>query len=46
MSGFYANASDILRMQILYQPGGVYVDLDVQSAQMPAFDFPLGLDWC
>jgi len=42
-SEFYANASDILRMRILYQLGGVYVDLDVQSIQIPTFDLPLGI---
>ena len=41
--GFYANASDILRMRILYQLGGIYVDLDVQSIQLPPFDLPLGI---
>lgn len=41
--GFYANASDILRLRILYQLGGVYVDFDVEPISLPTVDLPLGL---
>ncbi len=41
--GFYANASDLLRLRILYQWGGVYVDVDVEPSTLPEMDLPLGI---
>ena len=32
---FYANASDLLRLRILYQMGGLYVDCDVAPRVLP-----------
>ena len=41
--GFYANASDLLRLRLLYQLGGVYVDIDVEPQQFPSLELPLGI---
>lgn len=41
--GFYANASDLLRLRILYQLGGLYVDSDVEPMSLSSIDLPLGL---
>ena len=40
---FWATASDLLRLRILYQCGGVYVDSDVEPIPIPNFELPLGL---
>ena len=41
--GFYANASDLLRLRILYQMGGLYVDADVEPVVLPELELPLGI---
>ena len=41
--GFYANASDLLRLRILYQMGGLYVDFDVEPTVLPPLELPLGI---
>ncbi len=41
--GFYANASDLLRLRILYQWGGLYVDVDVEPIALPKIELPLGI---
>ena len=40
---FYANASDLLRLRILYQMGGLYVDSDVEPRVLPDMELPLGI---
>lgn len=40
---FWATASDLLRLRILYQCGGIYVDSDVEPIQVPSFELPLGI---
>lgn len=40
---FYANASDLLRLRILYQMGGLYVDTDVEPTVLPQIELPLGI---
>ena len=40
---FYANASDLLRLRILYQMGGLYVDADVEPTVLPKLELPLGI---
>ena len=40
---FYANASDLLRLRILYQMGGLYVDSDVEPRALPDIELPLGI---
>lgn len=41
---YFANASDLLRMRILYQWGGIYLDLDVSPCVIPLnFQAPLGI---
>ena len=41
---YFANASDLLRMRILYQWGGLYLDFDVFPCQLPLhFEAPLGI---
>ena len=42
-SGFYANVSDLLRLQILYHMGGVYLDFDVDPIVIPDIELPLGI---
>ena len=39
----WATASDLLRLRILYQCGGLYVDSDVEPIQVPQFELPLGI---
>ena len=39
----YANASDLLRLRILYQTGGLYVDSDVEPRVLPDIELPLGI---
>ena len=41
--GFYANASDLLRLRILYQWGGIYVDSDVEPTSFANITLPLGI---
>jgi len=41
--GFHANASDLLRLRILYQMGGLYVDSDVEPRVLPDIELPLGI---
>ena len=40
---FYANASDLLRLRILYQMGGLYVDCDVEPRILSDIELPLGI---
>lgn len=40
---FWATASDLLRLRILYQCGGLYVDSDVEPIVLPSLDLPLGI---
>ena len=40
---FFANASDLLRLRILYQWGGIYVDSDVEPSSFLQIDLPLGV---
>ena len=40
---FYANASDLLRLRILYQMGGLYVDADVEPTVLAQLELPLGI---
>ena len=40
---FYANASDLIRLRILYQMGGLYVDSDVEPTVLPDIELPLGI---
>ena len=40
---FYVTASDMLRLRVLYQCGGFYVDFDVMPLALPMGALPLGI---
>jgi len=40
---FYVTASDILRLRVLYQCGGFYVDFDVLPRALPSGQLPVGI---
>lgn len=41
---YFANASDLLRMRVLYQWGGIYLDFDVSPCPLSLnFEAPLGI---
>ena len=40
---FWATAVDLLRLRVLYQFGGMYVDFDVEPREIPEFHLPLGI---
>jgi hypothetical protein len=40
---FYVTASDLLRLRVLYQFGGFYVDFDVLPRTLPTGTLPLGI---
>ena len=40
---FYVTASDLLRLRVLYQYGGFYVDFDVLPRKLPNGSLPLGI---